>query len=184
MRNMKATILMATVLFVSGPVAQAQQDQPYFHAGWKMLGAQAFQGQQHAQDRAQRLYYYNQIPKTMPKSKEDAKDLIAGIKKDLADSNTAHDKLKAEFAKNKEAVDLIESIKKHHAKVHELCGMAEEACAKQHEGEDVVLGDCCADMWSELDAAKAETTKLLKLLKIDKLEPPKKAEPKKAAPKK
>jgi hypothetical protein len=175
MKSMKAAIVIGAALFVSGAVAHAQQDQPYFHAGWKMLGAQAFQGQQHAQDRAQQLYYYNQIPKTVPKSHDDAKALVAGIKKDLADSDKALDKLKAEVAKNKDAVALIDSIKKHHAKAHEVCGMAEEICMKHHEGEDAALGDCCSDMWHEIDAAKADTTKLLKLLKIDKLEvPPKK----------
>jgi hypothetical protein len=179
MKTMKAAIVIGAALFVSGTVAWGQQDQPYFHAGWKMLGSQAFTGQQHAQDRAQQLYYYNQIPKTVPKSQDDAKELIAGIRKDVADSNKALDKLKVVVAKNKEAVALIESIKKHNAKAHEVCGMAEEACAKHHEGEDPVLGDCCADMYEHLEAAKADTTKLLKLLKIDKLEPPKKA----AAPK-
>ena len=36
-------------------------------------------------------------------------------------------------AKNKEAVALLESIKKPHAKAHEVCGMAEEACAKHQQ---------------------------------------------------
>jgi hypothetical protein len=39
-------------------------------------------------------------------------------------------------------------------------------------------------MWHELDAAKAETQKLLKMLKIDKLEAPKKVDPQKATAKK
>jgi hypothetical protein len=39
-------------------------------------------------------------------------------------------------------------------------------------------------MWHEFDAAKAETQKLLKMLKLDKLEPPKKVGPKVATPKK
>jgi len=180
MKTMKAAIVIGAALFVSGAVMAA--DEPYFHAGWKMMGAQAYQSQQHAQDRAQQLYYYNQIPATppaaaaapvAPKSKDDAKEIIAGIRKDLADSNKALDKLKAEVAKNKDAVALIESIKKHNAKAHEHCGMAEEFCMK-HEGETPALADCCVDMYDELEAAKADTQKLLKLLKIDKLEPPKK----------
>jgi hypothetical protein len=178
---MNAAIAIGTALFVSGTVALAQQDQPYFHAGWKMLGAKAVMEQRHAQDQAQQLYYYNQIPKTVPKSKDDAKALVVGIKKGLSEADKALDKLKAEpeVAKNKDAVALIDSIKKHHAKSHEVCGMAEEACAKHHPdtGEDPVVGDCCSDMWHEIDAAKADTMKLLKLLKIDKLDPP----PKKGA---
>jgi len=180
MKILPAAIVIGAAMFVGGLAIAA--DEPYFHAGWKMLGAQAFQGQQHAQDRAQQLYYYNQMPATPPapsvppKSKDDAKEIIAGIRKDLADSNKALEKLKAEVAKNKDAVALIESIKKHNAKAHEHCGMAEEFCMK-HEGESVEGADCCADMYNELEAAKADTTKLLKLLKIDKLEPPKKSAP-------
>lgn len=184
MKTTKAAIVIGMALSVSGLAMAA--DEPYFHAGWKMLGAQAFQGQQHAQDRAQQLYYYNQIPAaapTAPKSKDDAKEIIAGIRKDLADSNKALEKLKAEVAKtNKEAADLIESIKKHNAKAHEHCGMAEAACMK-HDAESAALGDSSVDMYEELEAAKADTTKLLKLLKIDKLEAPKKSDAKKAAPK-
>ena len=184
MKTMKSTIVMSAVLLVSGAVAQAQQDQPYFHAGWKMLGAQAFQGQQHAQDRAQQLYYYNQIPPTAAKSKNDAKDITAGIKKDLAAANKALESLRAEVAKNKEVeaaknkevVALVESITKHNAKAHEACGIAEEACMN-HEGESPAVADCCSDMYDELEAAKADTTKLLKLLKIEKLERPTKAAP-------
>ena len=59
-----------------------------------------------------------------------------------------------------------------------MCGMAEEACAKD-ETDTVVLGDCCSEMYHEMEAAKADTAKLLKSLKIDKLEPPKKPAPKK-----
>ena len=176
MKTMKAVIVACAGLFVSTTAALAQQDQPYFHAGWKMLGAEAVTHQNSAQGQAQQLYHYNQIPPkaTVAKSPEHAKKLVAGIKKDLDASSAALDKLKAENANNKEAVALIESIKKHHAKAHEHCGMAEEACAKHHVGEDAVLGDCCSDMYHEIDAAKADTQKLLKLLKIDKLEVPKK----------
>lgn len=189
MKTMKAAVVIGAVLFMSSAVLQAQQDQPYFHAGWKMLGAKAVTSQEHAQGQAQQLYYYNQIPKTVPKSKEDAKALVTGIKKDLSDADKALDKLKAdpEVAKNKEAVALIDSIKKHHAKAHEVCGMAEEACEKHHPdaGENATIGDCCSDMWHEIDAAKADTKKLLKTLKIDALPPPpKKGEPKKEATKK
>ena len=181
MKTMKAAVVICAVLFTSGAAVQAQQDQPYFHAGWKMQGAAAFQSQQHAQGQAQQLYYYNQIPKTEPKSKDDAKALVVGIKKNLSDADKALDKMKAdpEIAKNKEAVALIDSIKKHHAKAYEVCGMAEEACEKHHPdaGEDPTIHDCCSDMWHEIDAAKADMTKLLKLLKIDKMDPP----PKKGA---
>jgi hypothetical protein len=43
---------------------------------------------------------------------------------------------------------------------------------KEHD-DHVVIGDCCSEMWHEIDAARAETAKLLKLLKIEKLDVPK-----------
>jgi hypothetical protein len=177
---MKSTRTMICVGAVLSAALAYAADEPYFHAGWKMLGAQAYQSQQHAQNHAQQLYYYNQIPANapnLPKSKDDAKEIIANLKKSLADSEKALDKLKAESGKNKEAIALIESIKKHNALAREFCGMAEEACAKDHDGEDPAVTNCCTDMHEELELAKNDTAKLLKLLKIDKLDPPKKGAP-------
>lgn len=178
MKTVKVLALAGTVLFVNGAVVFSQD---YLRADHKLRGHQTQTYQQHAQDKAQTLYYYSQSQQPIPK--QEAKDLVAGIRKDLAASEKALAALKAEYAKNKEAVALIESIKNHHAKAHELCGMAEEACAKE-EGDKVVIGDCCSEMWYELEAAKTETQKLLKSLKIDKLEPPKKVAAKKDAAKK
>lgn len=130
---------------------------------------QAYQGL--AQERAQVLYHYAQSKEPMPMAQ--AKELVTGIKKDLAASDAALAKLKEAHLKEPEVVKLIDTIEKHHKKAHEVCGMAEEACQKEH-GDHVVIGNCCSEMWHEIDAAKAETTKLLKMLKIEKLEPPKK----------
>lgn len=137
--------------------------------------------QRHAQDRAQMLYQYAQ-PQA-PVTKQEAKELVTGIKKDLAEADKALAKLKADHAKEPEIVKQIVLIEKHHAKAHEVCGMAEEHCLKEH-GDHVAIADCCTDMWHELDAAQVETNKLLKMLKIDKLPVPKKADAKKAEPKK
>lgn len=132
--------------------------------------------QRHAQDRTQMLYYYSQSQQPIPKV--EAKELVTGIKTDLTAADKALAKLKAEHAKEPEVVKLITSIEKHHAKAHEVCGMAEEQCLKEH-GDHVVIGDCCSEMWHEVDAARSETAKLLKLLKIEKLEPLKKVTAKK-----
>lgn len=136
--------------------------------------------QRHAQDRSQVLYYYSRAQQPIPKA--EAKELVAGIKSDLTAADKALAMLKAEHAKEPEVVKLITSIEKHHAKAHEVCGMAEEQCLKEH-GDHVVIGDCCSEMWHEVDLARAETAKLLKLLKIEKLEPPKKVTAKKDAAK-
>jgi hypothetical protein len=168
--RMKPLMLFGSVALLIATVAVAQD---YLRADHKMLGHRIQSSQQHAQDHVQTLYY---APQPIPK--DESKELVAQMKKELVAADKALNTLKAEYSKNKEAVDLIESIKKHHAKAHEHCGMAEEACMKDppEKGE---VGNCCADMYHELEAAKAETAKLLKSLKIDKLEPPKKPAPKK-----
>ncbi|MBI3863803.1 MAG: hypothetical protein HY290_18090 [Planctomycetia bacterium] len=173
MKALQTLALFGSAVLLTAATGAAQD---FLKADHKMLGHQVQTSQQHAQDRAQALYHYNQGQQPVPK--DEAKELVAAMRKDLAAADKALAQLKTEFAKNKEAVDLIESIKKHHAKAHEVCGMAEEACMKEG-GDKAVAGDCCSDMYHELEAAKAETAKLLKSLKIEKLEPPKKAAPKK-----
>jgi hypothetical protein len=168
MNALKVTALLGSVLLLAGTAAVAQD---FTKANHKMLGHQTQSYQQHAQDKSQTLYYYSQAQQPVPKT--EAKDLLAGMKNDLKKSEAALAKLQAEFSKNKEAIELIDSIRKHHEKATEMCGMAEEASAKE-EGDNVVVGDCCSEMYHELEAAKADTQKLLKTLKIEKLEPPKK----------
>lgn len=174
MKSLQTSALFGSVVLLAAATGAAQD---FLRADHKMLGHQVQSSQQHAQDQAQTLYYHGQAKEPLPK--DDAKELVASMKKDLAAADKALNKLKADFAKNKEAVDLIESIKKHHAKAHEHCGMAEEACAKEPP-EKGAAADCCSDMYHELEAAKADTAKLLKSLKIEKLEAPKKPAPKKS----
>lgn len=135
--------------------------------------------QRAAQERAQTLYHYYAQPAPIV-TKPQAKAAAVAIKKDLAEANTALAKLKAAHAKEPEVVKLIDGIEKHHAKAHEFCSMAEkeiEAEAAKHE----TMADCCSNAWHELEAAKADTDKLFKMLKIKDLEPPKKAAAKKDA---
>lgn len=174
----KPAILSIVFASLVSQVALAQQFNP---ARSKVLG-EAMQGheaqayQRLAQQRSEVLYYYAQSKEPIPMPQ--AKELVSGVKKDLATSDAALAKLKVTHAKEPEVVKIIETIEKHHKKAHEVCGMAEEACNKEH-GDHVVIGTCCSDMWHEIDAARVETDKLLKLLKIEKLEPPKKTEAKK-----
>jgi hypothetical protein len=173
MKTVNWLALFGSVVFLAAAVAVAQD---FTKADHKMLGHRIQSSQEHAQRQAQTLYHYGQVQQPIPK--DDAKEMLATMKKELAAADKALAKLKADVEKNKEAVELIESIKKHHANAHEQCGMAEEACAKP-DTDKVVVGDCCSEMYFELEAAKADTAKLLKLLKIEKLEPPKKPVPKK-----
>ncbi len=180
MKTLKTLALFAPTILLTGAAGFAK-DEPYLRADHKMLGHQVQSSQRHAQEQAQTLYYFSQTQQ--PVQKQQAMEMVEAVRRDLATANKALAALQAEYAKNKEAIELMDSIKKHHAKAHELCGMIEEECKKE-EGDNVVIGDCCSEMWYELDAAKADTEKLLKMLKIAKLEPPKKIAPKKEGTKK
>ena len=170
----------ATAVFCVFSAAQFVSAQQFNPGRIKALG-DAMQGHEHrahqqlAQQRSQTLYYYAQSKEPIPMA--EAKDLVTGIKTDLAASDAALAKIKTQHAKEPELLALIASIEKHHAKAHEVCGMAEEACLKEH-GDHVTIGNCCSEMWHEIDAAQAETIKLFKMLKIEKLEPPKKVDAK------
>jgi hypothetical protein len=146
--------------------------------------------QRSAQEKSQTLYHrYSYAPPQAQAqhqplvSPQRAKEVAGEIRKDLKASDAALAKLKAAHAKEPEVVKVIDSIEKHHAKAHEVCGMLEDECIKEHSDHNV-CSQCCADMWHELDAAKGDTDKLFKMLKIDSLEPPKKVEATKDAPKK
>lgn len=169
--------VMLTGLVLSSTSVFAQNEAGAKIRGDAWNGGRVQTYQQHAQDRSQMLYQYAQ-PQA-PVTKQEAKELVTGIKKDLSEADKALAKLKADHAKEPEVVKQIALIEKHHAKAHEVCGMAEEHCLKEH-GDHVAIADCCTDMWTEIDAAQVETKKLLKMLKIDKLPVPKKATDKKA----
>ena len=173
---MKMLKTLATAGAIAVFTAAAAVAQDFLKADHKMLGHKVQSSQQHAQSQAQTLYYHSQAQQPIPK--DEAKELVATMKKELETADKALAKLKTDYAKNKEAVELIESIKGHHAAAHKQCGMAEEACMKP-DGDKVAVGDCCGEMYQELDAAKEETQKLLKMLKIEKLEAPKKPAAKK-----
>ena len=178
MTILKPFALTALCVVFASQIVSAQQFDP---GRIKALG-EAMQGHEHqahqqlAQQRSQVLYYYAQSKEPIPMA--EAKELVTGIKTDLAASDAALAKIKAAHAKEPEVLKQIALIEKHHAKAHEVCGMAEESCLKEH-GDHVAIGNCCSDMWHEIEAAQVETKKLLKMLKIEKLEPPKKVEAKK-----
>ncbi len=173
--------LFALCLGLMSQVAFAQADAGAKIRGDAWNGGRVQTYQRHAQDRSQLLFFYAQSKEPLPK--QDAKDLVSGIQKDLTEAEKALAKLKADHAKEPDVVKQIALIEKHHARAKEVCGMAAEQCEKEH-GDHVAICDCCTDMWFELDAAQVETQKLLKMLKIEKLPIPKKAGDKKAGDKK
>ncbi len=181
LKILSVSSLFALCFVLVSQVAFAQNEAGAKIRGDAWNGHQVRTYQQHAQDRSQLLHQYAQ-PQT-PVTKQEAKELVGGIKKDLADADKALAKLKADHAKEPEVVKQIALIEKHHAKAHEVCGMAEEHCLKEH-GDHVAIANCCSDMWHEIDAAQVETQKLLKMLKIEKLPVPKKTAEKKPEAKK
>ena len=181
LKILSASSLLALCFVLMSQVVFAQNDAGAKIRGDAWNGGQVRTYQRHAQDRSQMLFYYSQSKE--PLAKTEAKELVTGIKKDLTAADKALAKLKADHAKEPEVLKQIALIEKHQARAHEVCGMAEEQCAKEH-GDHVVICECCADMWNELDAAQVETKKLLKMLKIEELPVPKKATEKKATDKK
>jgi hypothetical protein len=158
-----AALLVPNTLFAQvPPPSRTKQDALAGHA------TQTYQ--RHARENAHILYYYNQAPQPMPVA--EAKAVVATVQQNLTAADKALAKLKAEHAKEPEVMKLITTIEKHHAKAHEACGMASEHCLKEHP-DQAGIANCCTAMWTELTAAEKETEKLLKLLKIEKLEPPK-----------
>lgn len=177
-----AVAFVCTLVVSSLALAQGVRDAGSKIRGEAIPGYAAEMHQRNAQNRMQMLYYYSQAAQPLPK--QEAKELVTGIKADITAADKALAQLKTQHAKEPEVVKLIDTIQKHHAKAQQVCGMAEEHCLKEH-GDHVAIANCCTDMWHELDAAQAETQKLLKLLKIEKLVPAKKAqEPAKAEVKK
>ena len=181
LKILSASSLLALCFVLMSQVVFAQNDAGAKIRGDAWNGGQVRTYQRHAQDRSQMLFYYSQSKE--PLAKTEAKELVTGIKKDLTAADKALAKLKADHAKEPEVLKQIALIEKHQARAHEVCGMAEEQCEKAH-GDHVVICECCADMWNELDAAQVETKKLLKMLKIEELPIPKKATEKKATDKK
>jgi hypothetical protein len=150
--------------------------QDFLKADHKMNINRVRSNERHARSQAQTLYHVTQAPKPAPK--DDVRELIAAIRKDLEASNKALAKLEAEFGKVKEAVALIESIKKHNAKVVEDCELVEKASDKP-DGDNETIAENASEIYYEIEDAEADTEKLVKVLKIDDLETPKKLPKKK-----
>lgn len=162
--------LTALVLVPAALMAQVPDPSRVKALDQALAGHSAQTYQRHARENAHILYYYSQAPQPMPVA--EAKAVVTTVQQNLTAADKALAKLKAEHAKEPEVLKLIATIEKHHAKAHEACGMASEHCLKEHPDQKGIA-NCCTAMWTELTAAEKETEKLLKLLKFEKLEPPK-----------
>ncbi len=143
--------------------------------------------QTHAQDHSRSLYYYGQTqqvvgqPQAQPViTPVQAQQHVVGVRENLAASQKGLGELKKSNADNKEALAAIAKIEAIHKKVMGHCEMLDKELGKE-KTDGATICDCCLDMHADLDAADAEMTKLMKALKIEKLDLPKKSD-KPAAP--
>jgi hypothetical protein len=173
---MKTVTTIALSTFAILVLATAAHSQAFLKADHKMSGNRVRSNERHARSQAQTLYHVTQAPRPAPK--DDVRELVAAIRKDLEASNKALAKLEAEFGKVKEAVALFESIKKHNALVAKDCEMCEKACEKP-EVDNEMVAENASEIYYELEEAEADTEKLMKVLKIEELEVPKKLSKKK-----
>ncbi len=143
--------------------------------------------QNHAQDHARSLYFYGQTqqvvgqPQAQPViTPVQAQKHVIGVRENLTASQKGLGELKKSNADNKEALAAIAKIEAIHKKVMGHCEMLDKELGKE-KTDGATICDCCLDMDADLDAADAEMTKLMKALKIEKLDLPKKGD-KPAAP--
>lgn len=166
-------VLLLGGIALTGTIVHAQA---FLRADHKMNGSRVRSNERHARSQAQTLYHTTQAPKPAPK--DDVRELVAAIRRDVEASNKALARLEAELGKVKETIALFESIKKHNAKVIEDCQLCEKACEKP-ETDNATIAENASEIYYELEDAEADTDKLLKTLKIEELEAPKKLPKKK-----
>ena len=99
---------------------------------------------------------------------------MTAVRQNLDTCQKAIGELKKTNPENKEALAAIEKIEVIHKKVLGHCDQMDKQL-KDGKGDSTEISACCADMHTDLDAADAEMNKLMKALKIEKLEPPTKA---------
>ncbi len=171
------SLRFATFASLLSLVAVPAFAQPFLSAGGKITGA-AFGGyqartyQQHARDYSQMLYYEGRGEQAM--SPQSSKQHVANIRKNVEASSKALDKIKEAHATKPEVAKAIDKIKDRHAKVTAKCNELDQHVAKADK-DTTMLCDCCIEVMQELDAAVAETDKLLNDLKIKDVPKPAKS---------
>lgn len=126
----------------------------------------------HAQDNSRSLYYYGQTQQAVPAPQ--AQEHVTAVRQNLNTCQQALGELKKSNPENKEAVAAIEKIEVIHKKVLSHCDQMDKQLT-DGKGDSTEICACCSEMHSDLDAADTEMDKLMKALKIEKLQPPTKA---------
>jgi hypothetical protein len=174
-------VVIGLFLAAAGQPARAQFSADAKISGNAFRHYQARTYQQHARDYSQMLYYQARCAE--PMNPQVAKQQAAAIRTNVAAANKELDKIKQAHAGKPDVAKTIDKIKERHAKVIVKCDELEQHLAMADK-DTTVICDCCVDAIEELDAAAAETEKLMKDLKLEPLPKPTKtsADPKKKAP--
>lgn len=171
MQTLRVMTLSVALVFVSSMSVFAQnaasQARGDAHGNYQFEAHRLFTHQAHAQDYARIIHQQGQLKEGV--SVEEAQDYVASIRKNIASANKALDKLAAAHPKDEAVKKSVEAIRKLHKNAISHCEMCEAECKKVAEADKAVIMKCCADMAKDLNAARAETEKLMKHLKIDHL---------------
>lgn len=153
------------------------------HGNYEFEAHRVLTHQTHARDYSQIIYQQGQLKEGLPMT--ETQEYVGAIKKSVLSANKALDKLAAAHPKDDVAKKHVDKIKKLHQAALAHCEMCDGEC-KKAEGSKTVIADCCTEMTKNLNEARAETEKLMKHLKIERLPGEKKAahEDKKDAPEK
>lgn len=125
----------------------------------------------HARDNARSVFHYGRIQQAVPAAP--VQEHLSAVRENLQKSQKAISELKKDNPDNKEALACIARIDEIHKMVLQHCDRMDKQFA-DGEGDSAEVCACCVDMHHDLGAADAEMGKLMKTLKIDELELPKK----------
>lgn len=176
MKTIRSLMLGAALVLTATLTAQAQnaasQARGDAHGTYEFQAHRLHTHQTHARDYAGIIFQQEQVKTPLPP--EEKLEYVASVKQSITSANKALEKLEAAHPKDEVVKKSVEKIKALHKSALKHCDMCEGACKKPAEGSKDVISACCVDMVKDLDAAQAETEKLMKHLKIEKLTPLKK----------
>lgn len=122
----------------------------------------------HAQDQTRLLY---NAPRLQPAAPLPVlQEQATAVRQNATKATEALKDVKTAHPKDAEAAKLVESIQKHYANVLTHCDMLDDCCKSTEK--TAKLASCCVDIYQELEAARVETEKLMKHLKVEPLAVP------------
>ncbi len=136
------------------------------HGTYQFEAHRVYTHQTHARDYSQIVFQQGQLKEGLPPA--ETQEYVGAIKKSITSADKSLDKLQAAHPKDEAVKKSVDKIKKLHKAALAHCEMCDGECKKPEGGSKTVVADCCVEMTKNLDAARAETEKLMQHLKIDK----------------